>query len=163
MNRRYKICKTSSGPSTGKALLNPTIFSPSQTCETVPLSYPRHKLIGWPFFALHSMQITLELEMWRYPSGHEPTFIFTSFQCSNVHELKWQLATLYHFLRVHYYDLLVLSCVSSILLALYNSFVGSKLLLFSVSENNQCMISYAPSVLPLVEKVSVSSCSPCMF
>ncbi len=30
--------KTPSGPSTGKALLNHTIFSPSQTDETVPLS-----------------------------------------------------------------------------------------------------------------------------
>jgi hypothetical protein len=38
MNRRYKIFKRSSGPSTGKALLNHTIFSPSQTGETVPLS-----------------------------------------------------------------------------------------------------------------------------
>jgi hypothetical protein len=38
MNRLYEIFKTPSGPSTGKALLNYTIFSPSQTGETVPLS-----------------------------------------------------------------------------------------------------------------------------
>jgi hypothetical protein len=38
MNRRYEIFTTSSGPSTGKALLNQTIFRPSQTGETVPLS-----------------------------------------------------------------------------------------------------------------------------
>jgi hypothetical protein len=37
MSRHYKIFKTSSSPSTGKALLNHTIFSPSQTGETVPL------------------------------------------------------------------------------------------------------------------------------
>jgi hypothetical protein len=40
MNRRYEIFKTSSGPSTGKALLNHTNFSPSQTGETVPLNSP---------------------------------------------------------------------------------------------------------------------------
>jgi hypothetical protein len=38
MNRLYEIFKTPSGPSTGKALLNHTIFSPSQTGETVPLN-----------------------------------------------------------------------------------------------------------------------------
>ncbi len=38
MNRPYEIFKTPSGPSTGKALLNHAIFSPSQTGETVPLS-----------------------------------------------------------------------------------------------------------------------------
>jgi hypothetical protein len=38
MNRLYEIFKTPSGPSTGKALLNHTIFSTSQTGETVPLS-----------------------------------------------------------------------------------------------------------------------------
>jgi hypothetical protein len=37
MNRLYEIFKTPSGPSTGKALLNHTIFSQSQTGETVPL------------------------------------------------------------------------------------------------------------------------------
>jgi hypothetical protein len=37
MNRHHKIVKTSSGLSTGKALLNHIIFSPSQTGETVPL------------------------------------------------------------------------------------------------------------------------------
>jgi hypothetical protein len=37
MNRHPKIFKTSSGLSTGKALLNHIIFSPSQTVETVPL------------------------------------------------------------------------------------------------------------------------------
>jgi hypothetical protein len=37
MNRLYEIVKTPSGPSTGKALLDHTIFSPSQTGETVPL------------------------------------------------------------------------------------------------------------------------------
>jgi hypothetical protein len=37
MNRLYEIFKTPSGPSTGKALLNHTIFTPSQTGETVPL------------------------------------------------------------------------------------------------------------------------------
>jgi hypothetical protein len=39
MNRLYEIFKTPSGPSIGKALLNHTIFSPSQTGETVPLMY----------------------------------------------------------------------------------------------------------------------------
>jgi hypothetical protein len=38
MNRLYENFKTPSGPSTGKALLNYTIFSPSQTGETVPLT-----------------------------------------------------------------------------------------------------------------------------
>jgi hypothetical protein len=38
MKRRYEIFKTSSGPSTGKAPLNHTIFSPSQIGETAPLS-----------------------------------------------------------------------------------------------------------------------------
>jgi hypothetical protein len=38
MNRLYEIFKTPSGPSTVKALLNHTIFSPFQTGETVPLS-----------------------------------------------------------------------------------------------------------------------------
>jgi hypothetical protein len=38
MNRLYELFKTPSGPSTGKALLNHTIFSPSQTGETVPLT-----------------------------------------------------------------------------------------------------------------------------
>jgi hypothetical protein len=37
MNRLYEIFKTPSGPSAVKALLNHTIFSPSQTGETVPL------------------------------------------------------------------------------------------------------------------------------
>jgi hypothetical protein len=37
MNRLYEIFKTPSGQSAGKALLNHTIFSPSQTGETVPL------------------------------------------------------------------------------------------------------------------------------
>ncbi len=37
MNRHQKIVKTSSGLSTGKALLNHIIFSPSQSGETVPL------------------------------------------------------------------------------------------------------------------------------
>jgi hypothetical protein len=37
MNRLYEIFKTPSGSSTGKALLNHTIFSPSQTGDTVPL------------------------------------------------------------------------------------------------------------------------------
>jgi hypothetical protein len=37
MNRHYETFKTSNGPSTGKALWNHTIFSPSQTGETVPL------------------------------------------------------------------------------------------------------------------------------
>jgi hypothetical protein len=37
MNRLYEIFKTPSGPSIGKALLKHTIFSPSQTGETVPL------------------------------------------------------------------------------------------------------------------------------
>ncbi len=37
MNRLYEIFKTPSGLSIGKALLNHTIFSPSQTGETVPL------------------------------------------------------------------------------------------------------------------------------
>jgi hypothetical protein len=40
MNRLYEIFKTPSSPSTGKAL-NQTIFSPSQTGETVPL------IISW--------------------------------------------------------------------------------------------------------------------
>jgi hypothetical protein len=38
MNRLYEIFKTPSGPSTGKALLNHTIFSISQIGETVPLN-----------------------------------------------------------------------------------------------------------------------------
>jgi hypothetical protein len=38
MKKRYEIFKTPCGPSTGKALLNLTIFSPSQTGETVPLN-----------------------------------------------------------------------------------------------------------------------------
>ncbi len=38
MNRHHKIFKTSSRLSTGKALLNHIIFSPSQTGETVPLN-----------------------------------------------------------------------------------------------------------------------------
>jgi hypothetical protein len=38
MNRLYEIFKTPSGPPIGKALLNHTIFSPSQTGETVPLN-----------------------------------------------------------------------------------------------------------------------------
>jgi hypothetical protein len=38
MNRLYNIFKTPSGPSTGKALLNHTILSPSKTGETVPLT-----------------------------------------------------------------------------------------------------------------------------
>jgi hypothetical protein len=37
MNRLYENFKTPSDPSTGKALLNHTIFSPSQTGDTVPL------------------------------------------------------------------------------------------------------------------------------
>jgi hypothetical protein len=41
MNSIYEIFKTPSGPSTGKALLNHTIFSPSQTGETVPLILQR--------------------------------------------------------------------------------------------------------------------------
>jgi hypothetical protein len=43
MDRLYEILKTPSGPSTGKALLNHTIFSPSQTGETVPLSEETRK------------------------------------------------------------------------------------------------------------------------
>jgi hypothetical protein len=38
MNRLYEIFKTPSDPSIGKALLNHTIFSPSQTGETVPVN-----------------------------------------------------------------------------------------------------------------------------
>jgi hypothetical protein len=38
MFKHYEIFKQSSGPSSGKALLNHTIFSPSQTDETVPLN-----------------------------------------------------------------------------------------------------------------------------
>jgi hypothetical protein len=38
MNRLYEIFKTPSSPSKGRALLNHTIFSPSQTGETVPLN-----------------------------------------------------------------------------------------------------------------------------
>jgi hypothetical protein len=41
MNRLYEIFKTPRGPSIVKALLNHTIFSPSQTGETVPLSHAR--------------------------------------------------------------------------------------------------------------------------
>ncbi len=37
MIKHYEIFKTPSGLSTGKALVNHTIFSPSQTGETVPL------------------------------------------------------------------------------------------------------------------------------
>jgi hypothetical protein len=37
MNRLNEIFKTPSGPSTGKALLSHTIFTPSQTGETLPL------------------------------------------------------------------------------------------------------------------------------
>jgi hypothetical protein len=43
MSSLYEIFKTPSGPSTGKALLNHTIFSPSQTGETVPLIREIHK------------------------------------------------------------------------------------------------------------------------
>jgi hypothetical protein len=39
MTRLYEIFKTPSGPSTEKALLNHTIFSPSQTGEPVPLMH----------------------------------------------------------------------------------------------------------------------------
>jgi hypothetical protein len=39
MNRLYELFKKPSGPSTGKALLNHIIFSPSQTGETAPLTY----------------------------------------------------------------------------------------------------------------------------
>jgi hypothetical protein len=39
MNRHHKIVKTSSSLSTGKALLNHILFSPSQTGETVPLKW----------------------------------------------------------------------------------------------------------------------------
>jgi hypothetical protein len=42
MNRPYEIFKTPSGQSTGKALLNHTIFSLSQTGETVPLILAHH-------------------------------------------------------------------------------------------------------------------------
>jgi hypothetical protein len=38
MNRLYEIFKTPSGPSAVKVLLNHTIFSLSQTGETVPLN-----------------------------------------------------------------------------------------------------------------------------
>jgi hypothetical protein len=64
MNRLYEIFKTPSGPSTVKALLNHTIFSPSQTGETVPLSneacwffwrgLPRVSAHGWPVLGLIS-------------------------------------------------------------------------------------------------------------
>jgi hypothetical protein len=39
MKRHHKIFKTSSGLSTGKALLSHIIFSPSQTGETVPITW----------------------------------------------------------------------------------------------------------------------------
>jgi hypothetical protein len=45
MNRLYENFKTPSGPSTGKALLNYTIFGPSQTGEKVPLT-KRHKVVS---------------------------------------------------------------------------------------------------------------------
>jgi hypothetical protein len=45
MNRLNEIFKTPSGPSTGKALLNHTIFIPSQTGETVPLIYYKNIVI----------------------------------------------------------------------------------------------------------------------
>jgi hypothetical protein len=44
MNRLYEIFKTPSGPSTGKAQLNHTIFSPSQTGETVPLKFIKYSV-----------------------------------------------------------------------------------------------------------------------
>jgi hypothetical protein len=45
MNRHYEIFKTLSGPSTGKSLLNHTIFSASQTGETVPFNFPQQNCI----------------------------------------------------------------------------------------------------------------------
>jgi hypothetical protein len=45
MNRHYNIFKKPSSPSTGKALLNHILFSPSQTGETVPLS-PAYRPVG---------------------------------------------------------------------------------------------------------------------
>jgi hypothetical protein len=47
MNRLYEIFKTPSGPSTEKAKLNHTIFSPSQTGETAPLKDTVSKLFSW--------------------------------------------------------------------------------------------------------------------
>jgi hypothetical protein len=46
MKRLYEIFKTPSGPSTGKALLNHTIFSPYQIGETVPLGVSCHPVIA---------------------------------------------------------------------------------------------------------------------
>jgi hypothetical protein len=39
MNRHYEFFKTWSSPSTEKTLLNHTIYTPSQTGETVPLNW----------------------------------------------------------------------------------------------------------------------------
>jgi hypothetical protein len=43
MNRPYEIFKTPNGLSTGKALLNYAILSPSQSGETVPLNRAKIK------------------------------------------------------------------------------------------------------------------------
>jgi hypothetical protein len=62
MNRLYEIFKKPSGPSTRKALLNHTIFSPSQTGETVPLRLDLVDMFGFFYSRLDDVSVGV----WRW-------------------------------------------------------------------------------------------------